>query len=106
MRLLLDTHIALWAIVDSPKLSATARALDSLHSEIAAMPRLRVLAAGKAAGSGLSTGAERPRIAAIDPDGGMIAVTVRARRIEVVTRRDEDVIVATAQWPAGEGGAA
>lgn len=29
MRLLLDTHIALWAIVDSPQLSVTARELIS-----------------------------------------------------------------------------
>lgn len=27
MRLLLDTHIALWAVIDSPRLSARARAL-------------------------------------------------------------------------------
>ena len=63
-------------------------------------------AAGKAAGSGLSSGDERPQVCGIDVARQEIAVMVRARRLRVATRRDEDLIVATAEWPGGEGGAA
>ena len=35
-----------------------------------------------------------------------VAVTLRGRRVPVATLRDEDLIVATAEWPAGEGGGA
>jgi phosphopantetheinyl transferase len=63
-------------------------------------------AAGKAAGSGLSAGDERPAVCGVDVASQEIAVTVRGRRLRVATRRDEDLIVAVAEWPAGEGGAA
>jgi phosphopantetheinyl transferase len=63
-------------------------------------------AAGKAAGSGLSAGDERPRVDAIDVAAEAVEVTVRGRTVRVATRRDDDLIVATAEWPSGEGGAA
>ena len=43
---------------------------------------------------------------AIDAAAGAVDVTVRGRSVRVATRRDEDLIVATAEWPSGEGGAA
>ena len=63
-------------------------------------------AAGKAAGSGLGAGAERPVVSGVDVARQEVAVTLRGRRVPVATLRDEDLIVATAEWPAGEGGGA
>jgi phosphopantetheinyl transferase len=60
-------------------------------------------AAGKAAGTGLSHGPERPRVVAIEPERELVAVELGGARIAVHTAREENLIVATTLGEAAAG---
>jgi acyl transferase domain-containing protein/phosphopantetheinyl transferase len=53
-------------------------------------------AAGKAVGSGMASGPDRPALAAVEPERERVTVTVGGRRLDARTVRDGDLIAATA----------
>ena len=53
-------------------------------------------AAGKAVGSGMASGPDRPALAAVEPERERVTVTVGGRRLDARTVRDGNLIAATA----------
>lgn len=107
MNLLLDTHIAIWAIVDDPRLSASARALlldpaARIHVSLASLWEIAIKRA-------LNRGADRMPLSAADALGyfrasGFILVPVSAPHVlavEGLPHHHDDpfdrLLVATAQ---------
>jgi acyl transferase domain-containing protein/phosphopantetheinyl transferase (holo-ACP synthase) len=83
--------------------------LEGLPAEAAEEWLLRLWcareAAGKALGTGLGTGATAPRASALDASSGAVQVELGGVSVVVWTRREQDLVMASALHPLGGAGA-